>query len=297
MRSKLFIVILNFNSGKRILDCVESLIKDVETRKDILVVDNNSSDDSLWLLERFRRKISIRLSIIRNKKNFGYASGNNIGISFALDRGVRYVLLLNPDMVLSHGSLSTLIAHCESKPNIGIVGPKIYILGTPNKIWSCGGIIDKERYTAGLIGYREVDSGHYKNKKEVDYVSGAGMLVRREVFNKVGSFFPYYFLYYEDVELCLRARLMGFKVVFEPSVIFNHDFSSSVGRYSPLKQYYMARNHLLFVERNAPRRVLIREFLRLPKTVLEHCLRGDLYSLLGVSDYFLRRFGKNDHWR
>jgi len=195
-----------------------------------------------------------------------------------------------------------MLAAMEKDETVGIAGPKIYNASQHSrcvqgftKIWSCGGKIDPMRYSGGLIGIGEKDRGQYDRKGKVDYVSGTAMLIKREVLDMTGLFHGKYFGYYEDVELCLRAKKAGFRVIFVPKAVICHKESSSFGKNSPAQSYYMARNHLLFLERNAPWQIKIRELIRLPKTIREHWQRGETFALLGIRDYCLRRFGKRDY--
>ncbi|MFZ5845239.1 MAG: glycosyltransferase family 2 protein, partial [Patescibacteria group bacterium] len=127
--------------------------------------------------------------------------------------------------------------------------------------------------------------------KRADYISGSCIGIHREVIEKVGYFYEPYFLYYEEVDLCLRAKKQGFLLRWLPIKEISHEESVSLGKGSFLHQYYLSRNHLLFVERQAPFRVKLYEFLRLPKTIYEHYVRKEWGALAGIIDYFLRRFG------
>lgn len=315
MKEGLGIVIVNWNSKKEILTCLKSL-KKAGYINNVLVVDNRSKED-------LRCKIyDLRIKIIKNKENLGYAEGNNVGIRYLLEKGTKYILILNPDTIIGKDTVGKLLKAMENDKRIGIVGPKIYakeknslrcarfLDSVPTvrqdfarndkkrsnyHIWSCGGVIDKYRYSGGLIGLGEKDSGQYDRKREVDYISGTAMLVRREVFETIGLLESKYFAYYEDVELCVKAKKAGFKVVFAPQTVITHIESSSFGKNSPAHSYYMARNHLLFVERNASLLIKIRELIRLPKTVWEHRKKREKFALLGIRDYTLGRFGKKDY--
>lgn len=300
---KVGIVIVNWNNKDVILHCLESLRKVgyVGTCK-ILVQDNWSGDGSVKQITKEFPDVEI----LESKENLGYAEGNNRGIRHLRKTSARFVLILNPDTVVEKGCIERLTEALEKNPDIGIAGPTI--LDKDGKIWSQGGYIDTKRYSAGLVGLGQPDpstpdapSGselpfHSSLPPPrcigVDYISGTAMMVRREVFGKIGLFYPGYFIYYEDVEFCVRAKAAGFRVVLVPSARIDHLESSSFGKSSPAQTYYMARNHLLFVERNAPWFIKLRECIRLAKTVWEHWQKRETWALLGIRDYFLRRFGK-----
>ena len=248
MRKRLGIVIVNWNNKREILKCLKSLKKaGCLNLNNVVVVDNGSTDGSV---EKLRTQyLELRTKIRENKENLGYAEGNNRGINYLLKRGIQYILILNPDTVVEKDAINKLLEVMKKDKTIGIVGPKIY--DKDKKIWSCGGVIDKWRYSGGLIGLGEKDKGQYDEMREVDYISGTAILVRRKVFEAVGWFEAQYFAYYEDAELCLRAKKKGLKIVFVPDAVIYHKESSSFGKDSPAHSYYMARNHLLYVERNA----------------------------------------------
>lgn len=310
MKTNLGIVIVNWNSGKELELCLES-IESAGYSENVLVVDNGSEEK----LKVKSKKLKVK--VIENGENLGYGGGNNVGIKYLLDKKVKYILILNPDTEIYKDTIPNLIKVMEGDEMIGIVGPKIYsdsstpgeslrdapfgasLRNTPGVslplIWSAGGVIDKNRFSAGLIGNGEFDKDLSQRLKsrgyEVDFISGTAMLVRAEVFERIGFLEKSYFMYYEDVEFCLKAKKAGFKVMFVPASKIMHHESSTIGKNSPSQAYYMVRNHLLFAERNAPIAVKIREFIRLPKTIYEHWQRKEYYALLGIRNYFMRRFG------
>lgn len=291
MTSSLGIVIVNWRNKKVILDCLVSIAK-AGYLANVVVVDNGSDDGTI---EELRIKnYESRIKVIKNKQNLGFAEGNNVGIRYLLSKGTKYILILNPDTLIDKKMIKILLDEMEKDETIGIAGPKI--LSPNGYLWSCGGILDKKRYSGGLIGLNRKDNGQDERIKEVDYISGTAMMIKRAVFEKIGLFEKKYFIYYEDVELSLLAKKAGFKVVFVPWAVMHHLESSSFGKDSPAHEYYMARNHLQFVERNAPLIIKIREIVRLPKTIYEHAKRREKHALLGIRDFFLRRWGRRDYW-
>jgi len=246
------------------------------------------------LLKKFIKSIEIagikrRDIYIRDntKDDIGYAAGINKIIK-KQSKSYNYFLIINPDTLVNKQSIKILLKTIQSSQKIGIVGPKI--LDEGKNIWSTGGKIDKVRFTAGL---REL--GKLKSKvikpSEVDFIPGTAMLIRREVFEDIGLFEEDYFLYYEEVDFCIKAKRAGFKLIVNPTAVITHYPSSTVGKNSPAMRYFMARNHLLLVERFAPFFIKFREAIRLPKSIYQ--ARNDKFELLGIVDYFLRRFGNN----
>lgn len=287
MIDRLGIVIVNWNNKDVILDCLQS-VRNAGYISNVIVVDNASSDDSIGEIKQKYPGINI----IQNSENLGYAGGNNRGIKYLLDREAKYIFILNPDTEIKKDTIEKLIEVFLQDKKTGIAGPKIF--DKEGKIWSCGGKIDKKRFSGGLIGLGEKDHGQYDQIREINYIPGTAMMVKKEVFEKVGLFEEKYFIYYEDTELSLRAKKAGFKIVFVPKAVIHHQESTSFGKKSGAHNYYMARNHLLFVERNAPVAIKLQELIRLLKTIWEHAKKKKKYAILGIKDYFLRRFGRRN---
>ncbi len=274
-------VIVTFNSIKTITECLDSVIKQPNNR--ILVVDNGSTDGTKELVKNNYPVIEM----INSQKNSGFAGGNNAGINKVLRYKCDYVLILNPDTKLFPNTINNLVSFAKTKSNQGIFGPKI--VQPDGKIWSAGGSLDNKRYSAKLIKFGKSYRSQPEKSCICEFISGTCMLIKAELIKKGLRFYEPYFLYYEDVEFCLKAQKLGFPSYFVDEAEVIH-YETSAG--NNLKNYYLARNHLLFVERNAPIGVKLHELIRLPKTVFEHYINGDKYALDGVRDYLLRRFGK-----
>lgn len=284
---KIYIIILTFNNEKTI----EALLSSLSVFKSgfkIIVVDNKSSDKTISKVKKYPQII-----LIENKKNIGFSAGNNIGIKYALNKKADIVFLLNPDTVVHKDFLRNFdVSTKKLLESNDIIGTKVF--SEDGKIWSIGGMVDKKRYSSYLLGYGQKDSNKDDFTMKIDYVSATAIFIKKEVFEKIGFLKEDYFLYYEDVDFCQRARKSGFKLAIDKNISIIHKASSSVGKNSPVMQYYMARNHMLFVERFAPLTIKIRELVRLPKTIYQ--ARNKKHELIGIGDYFLRRFGKSAYW-
>ena len=248
---KVSIIILNFNGLEDTVDCLESLKKITYPNYEVIVVDNGSKVNEAEILKEMYRDY---IHAIRNDRNYGFAGGNNIGIKRALDGRADYVLLLNNDTVVDESFLSELVKVCENDRRIGIVGPKVYFYDKPDVISSAGAKIDFYRGEFPPIGENEVDYGQYDKVRDVDYVSGCALMVKKEVVERVGFLDPRYFLYTEEVDYAVRVRKAGFNIVFVPKAKIWH----KIGRSSDdlQKLYYRLRNKLFFARKNARKREL-----------------------------------------
>ncbi len=220
------------------------------------------------ILERLQKSLGGRpvITIDNSKKNLGFGGGANVGIRKALESGAQWLVILNQDIDLTKRDVDKLYTKLLLLPPC-IAGPLV-------------GGLDERRWTTVLPS------------KKVDYISGSCMAIHRSVFDKTGMFYKPYFMYYEDVDFCVRAKNAGFPLIHVSIAGISHNETTSLGRGSFLHQYYLARNHLLFVERNAPMGVKIHELFRLPKTIWEHYKKQERGALVGIRDYFLRRFGQ-----
>lgn len=317
---KVFLIILNWNRGKTTLKCLNSLrnLKIKNFSLEIVVVDNGSTDNSVEMIRElndscfnFKKqsanqlKNHLLIKLILNKKNLGFAEGNNVGIRYALKNGADYVLVLNNDTTVDKNFLVQLIKQATLINQSGILGPKIYFapgyeyhkkrykksdLG--KVFWYAGGIIDWKSVYCFHRGVDEVDKGQYDKVEETDFVSGCAMLIKREVFEKIGLFDPRYFLYLEDTDFCLRARKAGFKIFYVPQAKVWHYNASSSAVGGDLHDYFITRNRMLFGIKYAPLKTklaLIKESGRL-------LLKGRKWQKIAIKDFYLQKFGKGS-WK
>jgi len=300
----IFISLINFNGRVNTLACLDS-IKKIKTngfKLTVLVIDNKSNEE-LDLKEAYLSDIPLK--IILNKDNLGFAEGHNVGIRYALRNGADYIVILNNDIIVDEDLINELFKVIEKDTKIGIVVPKIYFAKGneyhKNKyknedlgrvIWYAGGEMDWGNIIGKHRGVDEVDKGQYERIYETGFASGACMLVRKEVFEKVGLFDEKYFLYYEDADFSQRAVKKGYKIVYIPDAILWHKNAGSVGGSgSELQDYYISRNRLLFGFKFAS----YRSKLALLKESVINLLKGRKWQKKGIWDFYLRRFGKGSY--
>jgi GT2 family glycosyltransferase len=238
-----WVVVLNWNRPEDTRLCVESLQAGDYAELRILVVDNGSDVDKY---EELCAAVS-GVEIVRSEDNLGFAAGNNIGIRHALDRDADYVLLVNNDTVVAPDMIGMLVEVMERDPTFGVAGPIIYYMDQPQEVWFAGYRIKGELYVLRR-GLRLEPP--LQPVEDVDFVSGCGMLLRREMVERVGVFSSEYFMYYEDLDLCLRAKRAGWRIACVTGASMWHKVSaSSGGSESPMKQYHQVRSSLIFYRR------------------------------------------------
>lgn len=206
--------------------------------------------------------------IVSNESNLGYGGGANVGIKWALSQEAQWIVVTNQDVVVNNKSIESFVNKLKKSPP-GVVGPFM-------------GSLDPKRWTTLLNSM----------SNSTKYISGSFIAIHRDVIRDVGNFFEPYFMYYEDVDLCVRALNKGFDIVNIPVSGITHCESLSLGSGSLIHEYYLARNHLLFIQRCAPLSAMVYEIVRLPKTLIEYMKQHNLGGYLGIRDFILHKFGK-----
>lgn len=246
MQKKVYVIVLNWNGKNDTLDCLKSLqATDYENYK-VVVVDNGSEDDSVAAI----RKEFPDVDIVETGKNLGFAGGNNVGIEYAIEQGTAYVFLLNNDTTVDPAYLRTLVETAEKYPQAGALGSKIYYHSEPQRIWFAGGKINWLCNKGEHIGLDKIDKGQYDQIREVGYLTGCALLVKKEVVEKVSMLEDDYFLYYEDVDYSLRIKNAGYKIVYVPASKIYHKISRATKAGSSSYVYYHVRNGLVNARRN-----------------------------------------------
>ncbi|MBI5810221.1 MAG: glycosyltransferase family 2 protein [Deltaproteobacteria bacterium] len=242
------IIIVNWNGGKFLADCLGSVYGEPYMPVEVIFVDNGSTDSSVeFVREKFPKTV-----IIRNSENLGFARANNQGIKAAKGK---YVITLNNDTLLEKGFIGELVREAEaSGEKTGMWAPKILSLdGKKSRVIdSAGGLLIYRDGLAKGKGRLEKDRGQYDNERDIFIVSACAALYRKSMLDSIGGFDEDFFAYCEDTDLGLRARLAGWKAAFVPGAAVYHYYSGTTGRYTPLKAYLVARNHAWAAIKNFP---------------------------------------------
>lgn len=242
--NNVFAVIVNWNLAEKTIACVNSLISSGLPLDHIIIVDNGSNDNSV---ESFYLKFGDLPTIIRNPNNKGFAGGANQGVLEAIKRNAEWIFLINNDAYVDKSFFSNIEKFlCE---DYDIVSPLIYYHDQPNKIWFAGDrLIPGTLFTYGLWK-NKIDNGALPESKEIDFANGAGMLVKRKVFESVGLFDEHLFMYGEEVDFCWRAKMKNFRIISATRAKMWHEVSASTSKTSDLKIYLKAKNQTIFYKR------------------------------------------------
>jgi GT2 family glycosyltransferase len=265
--SKICYVIVTYETElagiKKLLDCFGN--------RQIYLIDNTQNRDKQIITYCQNENLILprNIKLITNRENLGYAAGVNVGLKMAIRNGFIWATVLNDDIKISQ----ILLKEYEKQLN----NVKSGITGL------FPGTLNRARFTTILPGL--------KNSKN-DYLSGSFWSIHKDVIEKIGYLNERYFLYYEEVEYCLKAVKSGFNLTEIMIPEITHSNEPRIGKNSFMHQYYLARNHLLFVSCNAPLDVKLHEFFRFPKTLYLHIQKGEWGAVKGITDYIWGIFGK-----
>lgn len=246
-------IVLNWNKYIDTKECIESLQQSQFKLSSIIVVDNCSQEGIIERLQQDFGEYSY-IKFIRNESNYGFARGVNVGIQYALDQGAHYIFLLNNDAIIDKYCIYHLFTEANKDPSIGIVGPRIFYYKYPQRIWHGGGYFSRIK-TGVIIPEKGKLAGECgEESKYVTFLTGCAMLIKRDVFEKIGLFDEDYFLYEEDLDFCLRASRAGFKLLYVPFAKVWHKIEDTAkDRTSPFTLYHMARSRIIFLRKNFSR--------------------------------------------
>ncbi|MBI2010584.1 MAG: glycosyltransferase family 2 protein [Candidatus Chisholmbacteria bacterium] len=297
---KLAIILLNYNTGPTTIECLNSVKKITwPSQPLIVVVDNASSDNSV---KQIKEKFS-EVTVVESSKNLGFAAGNNLGFTTARAMGANIIMLLNNDTKVNPELAENLYSSIKNKADI--VAPKIYFYpgfefhkdrytkkDQGKVLWYAGGHIDWQNIYGIHHGVDEVDHGQFDREQEIEFATGCCFMASLSVLDKLNLFNPKYYLYLEDADFSVRAKRVGYKMVYQPKAILWHKNAESTGGSgSSLQDYYFTRNRLLFGFSYASPRTklaLYRESMKL-------FFLGPTWKRRGVIDFYFHRFGRGSY--
>ena len=248
------VVLINCNGGKFTIPCIRSLLSGTIKPHKIIVVDNASTDGS-------DNEIAASfpgIQLIRNKTNIGFAAGNNIGIRELLNQGYEYIWILNNDTELDADCLRRQYNFLESNPNIAGCCGKILYSDFREKIWYAGTQLNRFALRVRSKGMLETDNGQHDLPQKTLFITGCSMFIRSKVWQKVGTFYEKFFIYYEDFDWCLRAEKQNLDLWYLPEAVIYHKVSGTMGKTNerqtplvtpPRVTYLIQRNHIFILRR------------------------------------------------
>ena len=245
--SKIVIVVINYNGFEDTRECLKSLNNVKYNNFNVIVVDNASRDNPIPRLQKDFPEVYY----IRTGKNLGFTGGNNIGLEKARELKPKYVFFLNNDTVVSENILSELSIFMDANLDVGIVGPLTYYYDSKVVI-SFGGA-HLNRNTGSIIFLNKGKTPRRLSGEVIycSFIEGAALFLRMDLATRIGGFNNEYFLTSEESELCIKIADMSYKLAVVTRCSVWHKVSQSMGSGSELTNYFVFRNKLLFIKRNA----------------------------------------------
>jgi GT2 family glycosyltransferase len=284
IKIKTAVVILNWN-GKNFLEKFLGKVLDSISRPDtsgtkLIVADNASADGSVeWIKANYPQT-----GLILFDKNHGFADGYNKALE-QID--AEYYLLLNSDIDVSDNWLLPLVKYMDINPDVAACAPKLRSFNNPEYFeyaGAGGGFIDKYGYIfcrGRILDSIEEDKGQYDNGMDVFWATGAALMVRAELFHKAGGLDGSFFAHMEEIDLCWRLQLMGYRISNVPESVVYHVGGGALPNNSPRKLYLNYRNNLMMLEKNLFKHRWLIIFVRL----LLDAASGLVYLLSGKFSY------------
>ncbi len=332
------IILLNWNGWSDTIECLESLYQLNYPNYILIVVDNDSTNDSIEKIKEYAKgnlrvkskfvkyykksipliilegnnieresnvirenekrygNLNKKLILIKNKKNYGFAKGSNIGIKYALKcLNPEYILLLNNDTIVYPGFLSDIVNSSINQNRVGIIGPKINYYSDP--------LVPTPTGLPGFIGksgfHRTVNPRDNK-PIECDFITGCCYLIPTDIAYRV-SFDEDFFLLWEDMDFCCQIRNLDLKIIYIPNIVIYHKLAQSRGAKSKISTYYENRNMLLYLKKNRKLfsiyiPIIYFILLLIPGRILIYVLNNDYDNIKamfkGIRDFVNGDFGE-----
>lgn len=279
------VVILNWNGQSWLEKFLPFVLQSSYSAYQVLVVDNGSTDNSVgWLKDAFPQ-----VSCLELPENYGFAEGNNRALPLI---DTPYFVLLNSDVEVTSGWLEPLVEHMETNPGVAASQPKVKLWADKSSFeyaGAAGGWIDKLGYAfcrGRVFDMLETDEGQYQNTEDCFWATGACLMVKTEVAQKIGLFEGELFAHWEEIDFCWRALNLGYRISAVPSSEVFHVGGGTLPQGNPRKTFLNVRNSLicLFVNLPSSRRtfVMISRLLLDGVWGVKALLSGDLQSIPAI---------------
>jgi GT2 family glycosyltransferase len=240
--SEVLVLILSYNGKNLLNDCLRSYLSNSYPSFRVVVIDNGSTDGTREYVESNFPEVKL----LRTDINLKYSGGFNFGLKYAFDeQRVDYVLITNNDVVADKNLISALVEIGEKYKEAGFIIGKVYFHEKPDTFQTVGKKYDSVLWNGGHIGHLEKDIGQFDKVEERAWCDDIYWLVRRELYEKTGGYDTEFAFQGEDFDWQVRAKQLGYKIMYTPYAKLWHKESMTIGKTSPFKAYYDARNPLI----------------------------------------------------
>lgn len=240
------VIICNYNGGDATIKCINAVRNSQDVSFDIYVIDNASEDGSP---EQINAMFEKQVTVVRNLINLGGSGGFGRGLRMAVEKGYSYIMLLDNDAYVGNDTIGKLKSYLDENASVGIVGAKIMMADDSERIMDYAKTLDFCSYIDGSKWCGQLDSEEACTPRECDFVAATAAMVRRDALIKCGGMDEAHFIYYDDIEMCYRIKLSGFRVVSLGNARAWHDSGMRRKVSSTFARYYLTRNRLRFFAR------------------------------------------------
>ena len=254
------IIVVNYNTKNLLKHCLNSIIKNFNKDDyEIIIVDNSSQDGSVEML---KNNFGDRIKLIVNNKNIGFGPANNLGASRAQGK---YLFFLNSDTITKSDILAPLKKFLNNSREVGVIGPKLVLADRTEQPYAHGKFPNLLNVIIGKLKKLTVKSG---KPFEVDWVSGAALIIRNDIFNQAGGFDEKFFMYFEDIDLCKRVKDLGYKVMVYSEVELIHLGGRSLSELNQRKRYYYKAQDYFYKKHYGLLIMNLMKFIRWPYRII-----------------------------
>jgi GT2 family glycosyltransferase len=241
-----FVIVVNYNGTEYLASCLSSLEKQTYSNLRVVVVDNASTEKS----EKFIRQQFPKATLIPSKENLGFTGGNNLAMKLALEQNADYLFLVNNDTDSPKDLIEKLVSACEKDPSVGIAAPAVFDLNNKNTVQELGVTTDRFAYPLPIKTPPKDDSCLF-------FVSGCSMMIKANLISHIGLFDEAYFMFVEDLDLCWRAQLSGYRPIVDYSAkIYHASGASLTGGIIKTSTYNTNVRRVFFREKNTIRTLI-----------------------------------------
>jgi len=277
-KNQVAVIVVNWNSGNDLAKCLAALNNQTRPPREIIVVDNASTDDSLCGIEEKFAEVDL----IRLDDNTGFSHANNLGVKKV--RACDWIAFLNPDAFASSDWLETLLQSAEQNPDFAFFGSHMLRHGIADELDGTGDVY----HVSGLAWRRDYGLSASATKRvtgEVFSACAAAAMIRRDVFLEAGGFDKNFVSYFEDVDLGFRIRLLGYRCLYVASAVVAHVGSGATHRYSDYAIYHGNRNLVWSYVKNMPGRLF---WIYLPQHLLANSAALIWFTIKGKGAVIFR---------
>lgn len=267
---KVAVLILSYNGKYLLDDAIHSYIQNDYENFDVVVIDNGSSDGTTEYVKNTYPNVFVK----RIEKNAGYSGGFNVGLNYAFnDLNADFALITNNDVVADRYVVKELVKISSGDDKIGFTTGKVYFNDKKDTLQTVGMRYDPIRLNGGHIGNQEVDKGQYDEVTERYFADDVFTLVSKKLYKEIGGYDTEFVLQAEQFDWQMRAKQKGYKIMFTPHARLWHKESMTIGKHSPTKLYYDARNPMIVLMKYfEPEKFKVYFWIHLKKDILRASL-------------------------